>query len=84
MDERGFVDHPSPSNQQIEARAYQLWEERGHPVGSPEIDWCRAERELAEKRQGAASSLAREVGTALGTVMAFVRDAKAVLTEPSE
>jgi hypothetical protein len=24
--------------------AYQLWEERGRPLGSPEVDWFRAER----------------------------------------
>lgn len=30
----------------IAARAYQLWQERGCPVGSPENDWLRAEEEL--------------------------------------
>ena len=24
--------------------AYQLWEQRGRPFGSPEVDWFRAER----------------------------------------
>jgi hypothetical protein len=24
--------------------AYRLWEERGRPLGSPEVDWCAAER----------------------------------------
>ncbi len=24
--------------------AYKLWEERGHPFGSPEVDWFAAER----------------------------------------
>jgi hypothetical protein len=24
--------------------AYKFWEERGHPFGSPEVDWFRAER----------------------------------------
>ncbi len=24
--------------------AYQLWEERGRPLGSPEVDWLAAER----------------------------------------
>lgn len=24
--------------------AYQLWEQRGHPLGSPEVDWFAAER----------------------------------------
>ncbi|MBV8049954.1 MAG: DUF2934 domain-containing protein [Acidobacteriaceae bacterium] len=26
--------------------AYQLWEERGRPFGSPEVDWFRAEQVL--------------------------------------
>jgi hypothetical protein len=26
--------------------AYQLWEERGRPSGSPEQDWFRAEEQL--------------------------------------
>jgi Protein of unknown function (DUF2934) len=38
-----------PSNMrhnEIEKLAYQLWEERGRPLGSLEEDWFRAEREL--------------------------------------
>ena len=31
---------------QIAMLAYQLWQERGCPIGSPEEDWLRAEREL--------------------------------------
>lgn len=31
---------------QIARLAYSYWEERGRPVGSPDIDWLRAEREL--------------------------------------
>ena len=27
--------------------AYQLWEQRGHPFGSPEVDWFTAEEALA-------------------------------------
>jgi len=30
----------------IEKLAYQFWEKRGRPAGSPELDWLRAEREL--------------------------------------
>jgi hypothetical protein len=26
--------------------AYRYWQERGGPIGSPEQDWYRAEREL--------------------------------------
>ena len=31
---------------QVEKLSYQFWEERGRPLGSPEEDWFRAEREL--------------------------------------
>jgi hypothetical protein len=30
----------------IEELAYQYWEERGRPVGSPEVDWQKAEERL--------------------------------------
>jgi hypothetical protein len=30
----------------VAARAFQLWQERGSPIGSPEQDWFRAEEEL--------------------------------------
>jgi hypothetical protein len=26
--------------------AYRFWEDRGRPMGSPEVDWYRAEREV--------------------------------------
>jgi len=31
---------------EIAALAYQLWNDRGCPIGSPEEDWFRAEMEL--------------------------------------
>jgi LmbE family N-acetylglucosaminyl deacetylase len=30
----------------VEKLAYQLWQERGSPLGSPEQDWLRAEEQL--------------------------------------
>ena len=35
------VDH-----RRIERLAYQLWQERGRPIGSPIEDWLGAEAEL--------------------------------------
>ncbi len=35
------------NHQEVEDLAYRLWQERGSPIGSPEIDWFRAEEELA-------------------------------------
>jgi len=31
---------------QIATRAYELWQERGCPIGSQEEDWFQAEQEL--------------------------------------
>ena len=42
---------PSATHEDIEKLAYHLGEERGAPIGSPEVDWERAEQELA--REGA-------------------------------
>lgn len=39
------------STADIERRAYELWRERGCPVGSPEIDWFRATQEIENARQ---------------------------------
>jgi hypothetical protein len=35
--------------EEIAARSYELWQERGYPHGSPEIDWFRAEEELRNR-----------------------------------
>jgi Protein of unknown function (DUF2934) len=35
-----------PTHEQIEALAYTLWQRRGCPRGSPEVDWLKAERTL--------------------------------------
>lgn len=53
------------SQEQIELRAYQLWEIRGKPWGTPETDWFKAERELSSPLVG----IARELGAALGAVV---------------
>jgi hypothetical protein len=44
--------------EEIARLAYQLWEERGCPVGSPEIDWERAEKAL---RYDAASDAGQQL-----------------------
>jgi Protein of unknown function (DUF2934) len=33
--------------------AYRFWVERGCPIGSPEVDWERAEQAVSESRQPA-------------------------------
>jgi hypothetical protein len=37
---------PTPIHDQIEALAYALWQERGCPEGSPEVDWFMAEDQV--------------------------------------
>jgi hypothetical protein len=37
------------SPEEVAARSYELWQERGCPMGSPEVDWFRAEDELRER-----------------------------------
>ena len=35
----------------IERLAYELWQQRGCPLGAPQEDWLRAERELLLHRR---------------------------------
>ncbi len=44
----------SPTHDQIAALAYEYWQLRGCPIGSPEEDWRRAEQELARRHSTAA------------------------------
>jgi DUF2934 family protein len=42
---------PPVDHQTIEAMAYQIWLQRGCPIGSDQEDWYRAEAALKEKGQ---------------------------------
>lgn len=57
----GFIDSENessgPSYDEIAARAYYCWLERGCPEGSPQVDWELAEEELRAERQGLAQTL---------------------------
>lgn len=51
-------DNVTPANADkadIAALAYQLWNERGCPVGSPDEDWFRAEQQLKGQSSAAAA-----------------------------
>ena len=39
----------SLNHETVEAMAYQIWLERGRPIGSDQEDWYRAEAELKGK-----------------------------------
>lgn len=60
-------------HEEIQYAAYFLWQQRGCPFGTPEVDWFRAENQLLERESaGKDESLlvtaAKKVGAALGTV----------------
>jgi hypothetical protein len=39
-----------PEQELIASRAYALWQARGCPDGSPDVDWLQAEQELSTSR----------------------------------
>ena len=41
---------------EVAALAYRVWNERGCPLGSPEEDWFRAERELSGRHEASAAT----------------------------
>jgi hypothetical protein len=62
----------SCSHEQIEFRAYQLWQERGQPRDTPDVDWLNAEAELSGV-EPTFSKVARLLGTGLGSMVAIMR-----------
>ena len=45
----------SPNYDKIAALAYERWLGRGCPIGSPEVDWFRAEEELKNPTEARAA-----------------------------
>lgn len=43
------LGYGDPLKDEIAAVAYRRWQERGRPIGSPEVDWEGAEQELRSK-----------------------------------
>lgn len=46
------VLHPHVSSRDVSALAHQMWEERGCPEGTPELDWFRAMNQLRNDKNG--------------------------------
>jgi hypothetical protein len=44
--------------EEVALRAFELWNERGCPVGSPELDWKEAEADLLARRRGSKAAAA--------------------------
>ena len=47
---QNFISEPA-NQAEISALAYELWIQRGCPLGSPEVDWFRAKEELRRKKR---------------------------------
>ena len=66
------MDHPNPFDEQIRSLAYSLWEKRGRPLDTPEVDWFEAEIAFKSSVADPLSRVARQVGSVLGSVVAFL------------
>ena len=55
-----------PTHDQIECRAYELYEQRGRKDGHDCEDWWLAEAELRTAEAGAKSPAVRDLATAAG------------------
>jgi hypothetical protein len=42
------IGHTDPQHGEIARLAYQNWQQRGRPIGTPEEDWFRAEEEIKQ------------------------------------
>jgi hypothetical protein len=64
-----------PSHEDIERRAFELWEQRGRPVGTPEVDWFKAAEETSRTElDDVLVRVAHEVGKGLGKGVAFLKE----------
>ena len=43
---RAAIQDAVDTNQIVNALAYEYWQQRGRPMGSPELDWFKAEEEV--------------------------------------
>lgn len=67
----------SPRHQEVERLAFRRWQERGCPIGTPEIDWLGAEEELKASGTEEAPVLfnvAKAIGSTLGSVAALLNN----------
>lgn len=49
--EEGLQTMKTYRHDDVEKLAYKLWERRGRPTGSPEVDWHAAERALRDSQE---------------------------------
>jgi hypothetical protein len=63
----------SESHENIQVAAYFLWQQRGCPLGRPELDWFRAEEQARGQIQPASTrpilvTAAETIGSTLGSI----------------
>ncbi len=63
--------------QTIQITAYYLWQRRGCPFGTPDVDWFRAKEQLSNQTDDAPArpamvAVAEVMGSALGSVAGLV------------
>ena len=44
------MDDDAVNRKAVQQLAYRLWQERGRPTGSPDLDWFQAEEQLRRER----------------------------------
>jgi hypothetical protein len=42
------IGQTDPEHEELARLAYQHWQQRGRPIGTPEEDWFRAEEEIKQ------------------------------------
>lgn len=68
-----IYDDAARHHHETELLAFQFWLDRGAPLGTPEVDWFRAEEELKRRSEAGESTLtvlAEGIGSALGSIVA--------------
>ena len=63
----------SEPHEQIQVAAYYLWQQRGCRLGTPELDWFRAEEQLRRQIEPASTrpmlvTAAETIGSTLGSI----------------
>jgi Protein of unknown function (DUF2934) len=63
--------------EKLKLLAYQFWQERGSPFGTPEVDWFRTENEVRPRmanleEESPLVAAAKTVGSVLGSVAGLV------------
>jgi hypothetical protein len=59
QDNGGLAGKPQQINHdEIAMRAFECWQERGCPFGSPELDWKEAERDVQARSRGSRAAAA--------------------------